>query len=486
MVKVNYSSNRLFIIALFFLSFAMHSFMLSRDLVGAHVWRQTETQTVINNFATEDHNILNPRINGYANTDRIHRMEVPIMQWVFSIFFRLFGQHIIISRLLSLAIGFLSTWGIFLLCNNLFRHKYAGIIGAWVFSFSPLFYYYTVNPLPDNLALCCCIYCLYYFIKFYKEESRKFIILSGLFLCLASMAKLPFILYCVLSLTFLISRYNLKTKSKYDAIIYYALLCIPSLAWYVWVIPTWGGNGVIKGIFDTNTYNASDITHILYYTVVSLLPETILNYGSVIFFIASVYFVIKNRIYQSTIFTPLLLLTVAALSYYIYEMNMITLVHDYYLMPFLPILFLLVTYGVLRLLLLKNKVVHLFVYIVLLSLPILAAARMNGRWNTNNPGFNPVYYSQKEVLRKLIPEGKLCVVGNDYSSYILLYYLDRKGWSYDNNNLNEYDLNYYISCGAEYLITDCNIDTNKNIKAFLDKRIYTYDNVELYKLKRVN
>src|SRR5207253_4901995 len=101
------------------ISLVMHFRVFQYDLIGYHVWRQTETQTVINNFSTEDFNILHPKINGDADTDRIRRMEFPIMQWLFAIFYKVFGNHIIISRILTFIIGLFSVFGIYYLLKQI-------------------------------------------------------------------------------------------------------------------------------------------------------------------------------------------------------------------------------------------------------------------------------------------------------------------------------------------------------------------------------
>ena len=62
------------LIVLALLSLVMHSGHFKKDLMGAHVWRQTQTQSNIINFYEEDFNILNPRRNSRGNTDGIFRM----------------------------------------------------------------------------------------------------------------------------------------------------------------------------------------------------------------------------------------------------------------------------------------------------------------------------------------------------------------------------------------------------------------------------
>src|SRR5665213_3459230 len=137
------------------ISFALHFHVFQMDLTGIHVWRQTETQTVINNFYRDDFNILNPRINGNADTDQLHRMEFPLMQWLVALFYKLFGPHIAVTRAVNFIIGLCSVYGMFYFCSNIFKNKGTAAICAWCFNFSPVFYYYTINPMPDNLALCC-------------------------------------------------------------------------------------------------------------------------------------------------------------------------------------------------------------------------------------------------------------------------------------------------------------------------------------------
>ena len=94
------------------ISLLMHLHIFNRELMGYHIWRQAQTQTVINNFYREDMNILHPRGNDGAGGDRLLRMEFPVMQWIFACFFKVFGNHIIISRLLSFIIGIGSVFGI--------------------------------------------------------------------------------------------------------------------------------------------------------------------------------------------------------------------------------------------------------------------------------------------------------------------------------------------------------------------------------------
>src|SRR5690606_15658975 len=97
-------------------------------------------------------------------------------------------------------------------------------------------------------------------------------------------------------------------------------------------------------------YGAGQILNFITGNLVSTLPELLLNYGSVLFFISGFYFMFRYRKYRDHRFPVLLAGGLGVIAYFLYEINMIEAVHDYYLFPFLPFLFIIVSYGAYHLL----------------------------------------------------------------------------------------------------------------------------------------
>lgn len=484
MIKTINQYYKLIIIGAILLSFIIHLSIFNLDLVGKHVWRQTQTQTVINNFAEEDFNILNPRVNYDAHTDRVFRMEFPIMQWLFAVFYKTLGDHIIISRLFTFVIGIFTLIGFYTLCKKLFNNRVHGTIAFWCFSFSPLFYYYTVNPLPDNFALCCGIWCLVYFFSFYKSGRSKDIVISSILLLLASLSKLPFILFGATAVAYFAKHYSSNPSQALKPAISYAIFLSPAIAWYVFAIQGWHGNGIVNGVFGSEPFSISEFIHILSGTLISTLPESILNYGSILFFIYGVYLIIKEKLYRKKFFSPIMWVLALVMCYYLYEINMIGLVHDYYLFPFMPFIFLPVVYGAYKMLSSRKSIVRTIALTLLLILPLTAYLREGGSWDTEEPGFNPVYYHHKTELRDLIEDDAYVIVGNDISNFILLYYLDSKGWVFRHDKLSPYDLKYFISQGAGYIFTDSRVDEQEEIKPFLKEKIFEKEGLRVYTLQK--
>ena len=483
-MKPAYRYAVLFAIAL--ISLAMHFKHFSKDLVSIHVWRQTQTQSTIINFYEGDMNIFNPARNERGNGDGIFRMEFPLMQWLVAVTYKIFGNHLIITRIFMFVIGLFSVFGMFKLLSAVFQNDTIALIGAWAFNFSPSFYYYTINPFPDNLALCCSIWGLALFYTWIRSGKLSSLLFCGLFLSIGALCKLPFILYFLIPIAWFMIE-MVKKGIRRNVLLKMAatsLFLLPPVAWYVIVVPQWDVKGIVNGMLR-NDIPFATIVDYLQFNLISTLPELLLNYGSLLFFLAGFYFMAKNKSYKNPFFPGLAILGLGIIAYFLFELNMIANVHDYYLFPFLPLLFMLVAYGAYHLLRQHDKVIRYIAIVLLLILPLTAYLRMQVRWNVDSPGFNKDLLTYKQELQAAVPKDALCIVGNDESHYIFFYYIDKKGWGFNNDELFAADLRQMIEQGAGYLYSDSRvIDENKEISVYFERLILEKGSVRVYSLKR--
>ncbi|MDF2438215.1 MAG: hypothetical protein K0Q95_2591 [Bacteroidota bacterium] len=454
--------------------------------MGIHAWRQTQTETTIDSFYDEDFNILNPRKNERGAGDGIFRMEFPLMQWCVALLFKVFGSHIFITRICMFVIGLFSVLGMYRLLHALSGNLLLALIGAWAFNFSPAFYYYTINPLPDNLSLCCGIWGLALFFQWTKNQNKTLLFICSAFLSVATLCKLPFLLYYSLPGFYLLQEYFKQRRSLNSTLRDVLALCsflIFAIAWYAWVIPQWKGNGVVGGIF-WNDVPGGLLFDYLMFNLTSTLPELLINYGAVLFFIAGFYFLFKRKLYTHNLFPSLLSFCVALVVYYLFEMNMIARTHDYYLFPFYPAIFILVSYGAYQLLDKAVMSLKILSVVCILVLPFTAYLRMHNRWNESSPGLNPDLMRFIEELRKAVPENALCVAGNDGSHFIFLYYIHKKGWVYNYDQLSEEDLRRMIDEGAQFLYSDSrDLEARDYVKPFLAEMVGEYGSIRIFRLK---
>jgi len=451
-----YQKSLLFIL-LPLLSLAMHWSAFQVDFVGPHVWRQTQTQSNIKAFVEEDMNLLNPRIPSRGDGDGIYRMELPLYQWMVAASAKVVGYSPQLSRVWSFLIGLLCLFGFYHLCKRLFRHPLAGIVGAWTLSFSPLFFYYTVNPMSDNLALALSVCGLALFTKWYQEKSVLALVIGALLIGIATAVKLPYLFTYAFPFAVLIHCWFKSEKhTKKNVLLAFFLgfvSLLPAAIWYAWVMPHWHGNGgVLEGV--SGGVNWSNYWSILYFHTVSTLPELMANYAATGLLLVGFWRAIKIRKSKPVFWWALVLWLLGVVAYFLFELEVIAKVHDYYLMPFLPLVFLAIVGGAMWCFQQNKKWLSIAVVVMLLAMPVTAWLRVGKRWETASPGFNADIYAHRSAIQAVLPKGELVVAGNDVSTYIFLYYIDRHGWAFSENDLTEELLENYIERGARYLLSD--------------------------------
>lgn len=469
-------------------SFILHFRIFTWDLQGQHAWRQTETQSMIRNFAEKDFNILNPRVNNRGDKNDIFRMEFPLMQWIYAIFFKLFGDHIIISRILDFLVGLITVFGFYRMCFGLTRHYVASLGAAWAFSFGPTFFFYTMNPLPDVMALCFCIWGMVFFFDWTRDRRWWDALLCMVFFTLSTLVKLPFIVFFSLLGTdelFRLFRTRFRSFRELLLVAVFSLAILsPALAWYIWVIPGWHGNPIVQGMFGLTKDQMPHLYDILQYNLLQVFPKLLLNLWALPFFLTGLLFIFIRRYYRRSLFAPLFILSIGVLTYYLFEAMMIDKWHDYYLFPFLPEIFLIVLYGLYQLLKSQRALLVLIVFCILAYLPVYAYTTTDYRWNIDPGAENPDFLKYKVELRKATPDTSLVIVANDISPYIYLYHLHKKGWAVECYRMSGDTLADRIKHGARYFYCDTRrLDSDSSTQSHFDRLIMQIDSIKVWALK---
>ena len=453
----------------------MHSPHLRKELVSIHVWRQTQTQATTNSFIYEDANILNPRRLNRGNTEGIFRMEFPLAQWLTALNHRIFGEQIWVSRITNFLFSIISLFALYGILLILLNHSWIAGIGAFAMLFSPSFYYHSINPMPDNLALAFTLLGIYFFLKSLHDQNDIMHWWAAVFFAGAALVKLPFIVWYGLPAFYWIRKGILAGQWRKWAFPYVLLIIFP-IAWYAWVIPTWQGNIVVKGVNSENV-PISETLDYLAHNLISTLPELLLNYAALPFFLIGLILVLKNKASNKYLYYSFLCAGIFVSAYYFYEINAIAKIHDYYLYPFYPLLFIIFTKGAMEVYTKKKWIMYLFVALA----PILCYLRMQDRWDLSEPGFNKDLLIYKGELRNYVEPNSLVVVGNDESKFIWLYHLNRKGWTFSNHEMDDSYLSSLKTNGAKYLITDSDkLQINENSYSSQ----ISLGSLQLFKLKK--
>lgn len=422
------------------MSLFLHRNYLSLDIQGVHSWRQSQTMWNVRNFARYDANIMNPRVSRLLKdgTPKIYRYEFPILQWSIAMLQKkVVGEDIVFVRLFMFGIGIFSIVGMYFLGNLIFKSKWIGLLMAFFFQFSPLFYYYTINPMPDCLALAAGIWYIYFTLLYEERREVRYLVFAGIGLLISTWAKLPFLMFSILTIYFFFknmtwNRTGILRQMRYAIVPF--LLVLPALVWYAWVIPGWNNNPVMTGIFGAE-FDLYNYLGILKFHITKIFPKTLLYITMWPLFLLGMAGIVRYYKQRGWLFT---LIGITFL-YFFLELTAIDRHHDYYMMPFLPWMYIVVGYGIYYLLTIKitvfqkYKIPILTILALIITSPNQTIQRTRNAWSLEATGYLAVgfaedYYCYSDLLRDAVPMDAKCIIVNDPSSYMYSYRVDKQGF----------------------------------------------------------
>ena len=253
-------------------------------------------------------------------------------------------------------------------------------------------------------------------------------------------------------------------------------------AWYLTVIPTWTGNGVIGGILHATPDEYGVLAEIFFQNLISTLPELLINYASFPFLVAGIFYLFRNKARKHSLWWAFAIWGGAIGAYYLFELNMITTVHDYYLFPFLPGLFLILIYGLREVWNWRSPWAKRFVLFAMILLPLTAALRSYPRWKIKGQSKDLITY--REELRNAVPDEALVLTGSQLSPHNYLYHIHKRGWHIEKGNLDSDRINETIGLGAEYLYSDSReMESDPALKGHIGELVGEYGVFRVYRLR---
>ncbi len=399
-----------------------------------HVWRQTLTLSMARNFVEEGMQILEPKVDRRMDTKGITGSQFLSYEWLLALLYKIFGIHENISRWFSLALYLLAIIGFYRWLQSIALNETTAFAGSFLLAFSPELFYHGINAMPDILAMACSIWGMYFFFKFRtNQQSYLALVASLLLISLAGLTKLQYLaagipVFVVFIQDILKKKYS--GKSIFIALITGLIGVTACVSWYIYARYLINQSGLqdVGIVFHPETDLIKGLG-ILKQNLVSDLPELLLGYSSFILFTAGVYVFFKKNIRQHVLFKPILVWTIALIVYHLIELGQMG-VHQYYMLPYFPLLFLVAALGFSYL---KEKLKWVAILLLLLS-PIFASIRIiPARWAKGQEGIKASFYEPKTraALENLIGNKELIVTGPDVSGCINFYFLHKKGFCFD-------------------------------------------------------
>jgi hypothetical protein len=477
------------------LNFVLHAPAFWLPPTSVHVWRQCDTMAVARNFYEENMNILQPRVDKRADTNGITGMQFPSYEWLVAGSYYVFGFHEALPRVINWFIYLAAIIAFYHLVKQVSGSIWLSGIGAWCLTWSPELYYHGVNALPDVLALTASIAGLFWFGRWRECKHPGYLGLSLLGVTLGGLTKLQFLVVGFPIAVWVIRDVLQRRYAVTDFILltlYAAVSICLSLSWYAYAVHLIKTSGLTNfGIELRPAANVAVGLAIIKRNLLSDLPELLLGYGTLGLLLVGLWRLAKHAPVAHPWFMPGLVWGLALAAYYFIELRQME-GHTYYMLPFLPVLLLLATWGAAWLG--QFPKARVWLLLLLIIQPVWAFARVNyGRWLTRDPDvapelFNPVTRAQLEAAT---PANALCLVGPDNSSCIDFYFLHKKGFGFEWSGLlvePQPDGRLYladcIAHGVSYLYTnDSAILKDKRVQPYLGRKVTQVGSFSVWELR---
>lgn len=421
-------------------------------------WRQGDTGAIARNFATLEYNIFRPQADYNGPPPNYVELELQIVPFIAATLYKIFGVHEIFGRSISMCFSLATVALLAQFGRWLFRSTAAGLTAALLFATYPGSVYYGRTFMPDSAMVFFLTAALYVTTRYLVEQkaaSWRGFGLAALLLALALLAKPVAIVALVPVGVVMLARFGLRGALLRPQ---HAILFATAL------VPLWLYDRSISEVAEWHWASGITQLHVLpalqtafsspqafrekladTWTVLQMLPGTMLGTTAWIAFLAALIVPVKSRspgLQFGWLFGAL-----------VYAFVVVTVERvDYYLYLFLPLAALWTGGSIAWLIarLPRPSPLRSVATAVLLGLTIPYVIS-NRQLMTPYYRYSGGVYERAVALDRTLDRNALVVMGHYDPS--VLYYINRKGWEEDPLLWRPFDQHSAIEKGARYYIS---------------------------------
>lgn len=343
-MKIN--KQLVFLILVFLLALGLRLYKINNPIADWHSWRQADTASISRNFIKEGFTPLYPKfdslyaLNSYGdkNTNRYFFAEFPLYNIIAHPIYLIFGVNEAYLRLVSAIFSSTSAIALFFLVKK-YSSPATAYLSALFWAIIPFNIYYGRVTMPDPLHVFLSILALLFVTIWLEKKTFLWLVISGITLALAILTKPYGIILGLPVGTIILFNWRKEIKKRWPEILLAAILTLgPYLLW------KWHIDRYPEGQFGTTwLFNSTNIRFtgaFFRWIIFERLNKLILGAGGfVLFFIGLIC--PKNK--KEWLFYLSWLTALAIFTCVIATGNV---THDYYQLPLVPILIILVSKGV--------------------------------------------------------------------------------------------------------------------------------------------
>ena len=195
------------------------------------LWKEIDYIQVSTNYWQHGFHFLHPEITWPAEPPRVTAMEFPLVPYLASLLYPLFGFHVLTVRLLPLLSFLLLVLYVYLLAKRTFSAT-VGLVSALAAAILPLYHPFHRILFSEPLMIALSVMTLYHFVGWLEERRKKDWLIAILCYSLAIAIKLePLYLFLCLFMLY-VQKYRFSLTAYKDWVLFVLLCLILPAAWY--------------------------------------------------------------------------------------------------------------------------------------------------------------------------------------------------------------------------------------------------------------
>lgn len=441
------------VIGIIILALLLRLYQLTTPLADWHSFRQADTASVAREYVKNGIDLLHPRYHdlsniqsGKDNPQGYRLVEFPLISGVVALSYPVFrsvftGSDIHIwYRLISIIFSLISTVVLYYLASFLCGRR-SGLLSAAIFAVLPYNVYYSRSIFPEIPLVTAYLCTLYAGLCFYKSQRMGWFIAMVVSGALSLLFK-PTAIFMLVPLV-VPALYAVKAQPRRLLVwlIGAVVIMVPLFAWRQWIASYPEGIPASNWLFNGNGIRLRPAWfRWLFY---ERLTKLILGFGGLVLFLSGIV-ALFTQIPKKLTFWFIISWLMGAFAYLVVFATG-NVQHDYYQIPLLPLVSLLLGLGI-NYLLYQSKLPHYLTYsLTIISLLVMggfSTQRILSYYHINNWA---IVKAGRAVDK--ITEPSALVIAPYEGDTAFLYQTNRRGWPLG------FDIDTKINQGADYYVT---------------------------------
>ncbi len=411
--------------------------------LDVHSYRQALTLGVARNFLEWDANIFQPRTILCTSGQGFEVMEFPVLNYAIFLLWKIFGEHNWCFRLLNLVVASFGLWHFYRIARRIVNDR-AALAGTVLFGTSIAFIY-ARKAMPDVFSLSLVIMGVNMGWEYLEKGKSWRLIAYTLATALGLLSKIPAAAALVfLVLPFFDRKIEWKRKLWFSGGSVIALAAMS--AWYFVWIP-WAEVEYHHGWYFRLGFERA--WHELFveawvYTKERFYPIALQSGWTYLFLVSGMVLIIKEKQYKLLL---IWFLYSAVFFYFMLQVGKVFSGHEYYVIPYTPIMGLIAGYG------LSSLIDNKWWYITVLAF-LAGMAIYEKKEDFFIPYPDQKFLKLERITDSVVPKNAMVVVRGSEPDPCMLYSAHRRGWSEGDRVRDTNWLNGEATVGLQYAIID--------------------------------